>query len=377
LRLVEYECKKIIRDYGIPTPRSSVADSPKEAVKIAKSLGEPVAVKAQIPIGGRGKLGGVKFAENPQEAGNRTAELLNTRFENCKVEKVLVEEKIDFEDELYIGITVDSSAKKPVAIASKYGGVDISEVAITNPERMHKKLIDPIIGLSDSDSKNLIEQIGLEGSELSQVSLYLKKLWEIMVNYDAELIELNPLAKTKSGELVALDAKIIIDDNAFFRHPEFKKDILACSSESESMALQAGLNFVELEGDIGIVGNGAGLIMATMDLISLYGGKPADFLDLGGGATRDNVSSALRILLKNQKIKMVFINILGGITRCDEVAMGIINTLNESPSRKPLVVRMVGTNEEEGKKLLEDVGIKAYDSMEEAARKAVEVSRRN
>lgn len=286
MRLVEYECKKIIREYGIPTPRGSVAGSPKEAVKIAKSLGGPVVVKAQIPIGSRGKLGGIKFAEAPQEAGNKAAELLNTQLENCKIEKLLIEEKIDSEDELYIGITVDSSAKKPVAIASKYGGVDISEVAIKNPERIHKKYIYPIIGLSDLESKNLIEQIGLKGRELLQVSSYLKKLWEIMVNYDAELVELNPLAKTKSGELVALDAKIIIDDNALFRHPEFKKDILACSSESESMALQAGLNYVELDGDIGIVGNGAGLIMATMDIISLYGGKPADFLDLGGAHKR-------------------------------------------------------------------------------------------
>lgn len=375
MRLIEYECKKIIQEYGIPTPRGSVTDSPKEAVKIAESLGGPVVVKAQISIGGRKKLGGIKFAEKPQEAGNRAAELLSTRLENLKVEKILIEEKIDFEDELYIGITVDRSAKKPVAIASKYGGVDIEKVATKNPERIHKKHIDPIVGMRDWESKNLIEKIGLEGSELVEVSLYLKKLWEIMVNYDGELVELNPLVKTKSGEFIAVDAKLIIDDNALFRHPEFKTGRIALGSESESIALQEGLSYVELEGDIGIVGNGAGLTMATMDIVSLYGGKPADFLDLGGGATRNNVSAALRILLKNQKVKTIFINVLGGITRCDEVAMGIINTLNEFSSRKPLVVRMVGTNEEEGRELLKSIGIKSYNSMEEAAQKAVEISR--
>lgn len=377
LRLFEYECKKILQEYGVSIPRGSVANSPRKAVQIAESLGDTVVVKAQVLIGGRGKLGGIKFAKSPQEAGEKTAELLGSRLESIKVERVLIEEKIEFEDELYIGITVDRSAKKPVAIASQYGGMDIEQVAIKNPEKIHKEYINPIDGLNEVGSKNLIRKIGLKGSELTQVSSFLKRLWEIMSKYDGELIELNPLVKTISGNFVAVDAKLIIDDNALFRHPEFKTSKLASASESESMALQEGLSFVELEGDVGVIGNGAGLTMATMDIINLYGGKPADFLDLGGGATRDNVSAALRILLNNEKIRVVLINVLGGITRCDEVARGIINTYGELSSRVPLVVRMVGTNEEEGRKLLENIGIKIYNSMEEAAQRAVELARRN
>ena len=375
MRLFEYECKKILQEYGVPIPRSSVADSPSEAVKIAESLGGPVVVKAQVLIGGRGKLGGIKFAENPQEAGEKAAELLGPRLESLKVERVLIEEKIDFEDELYIGITVDRSAKKPVAIASQYGGMDIEQVALKDPEKIHREYIDPINGLNEGGSKNLIKKIGLKGSELTQVSSFVKRLWEIISKFDGELIESNPLVKTTSGNFVAVDAKLIIDDNALFRHPEFKSRKAASGSESESIALQEGLSYVELEGDIGVIGNGAGLTMATMDIINLYGGKPADFLDLGGGATRDNVSAALRILLSNEKVRVVLINVLGGITRCDEVARGIVNTYSELSSRVPLVVRMVGTNEERGRKLLEKIGIKIYDSMEEAAQRAVEIVR--
>ena len=375
MRLFEYECKKILKEYGVPVPRGLVVDSAGEAARIAESLRCPVAVKAQVLIGGRGKLGGVKFAETPKEAEEKAEELLGSRLDGVIVERVLVEEKIDFREELYIGITIDRSAKKPVALASRFGGVDIEQVAITAPSRIHKHYIDPVAGLSEEESKNLIREMGLKGSDLEIVSSFLWKLWEIMRRYDGELVELNPLVSTVNGEFVAVDSKLVIDDNALFRHPEFEKRAVSVS-ESEYKASLEGLSYVELEGDIGVIGNGAGLTMATMDLINLYGGKPADFLDLGGGATRDNVSAALRLLLSNPRVRVVFINILGGITRCDEVAMGIINTYSELSSKVPIVIRMVGTNEDEGKKLLENIGIKTFDDMERAARRAVELSRR-
>ncbi|MEM2136126.1 MAG: ADP-forming succinate--CoA ligase subunit beta [Candidatus Jordarchaeaceae archaeon] len=376
MHLFEYECKKIFQEHAIPVPKGSVADSSREAVKIAESLGGPVAVKAQILIGGRGKLGGVKFAEGPKEAGEKAAELIGSYVGNIKVERVLVEEKIDFRDEFYVGITIDRSAKRPVALVSRFGGVDIEQVAFETPDRVHKHYINPISGLNEEESLNLFKKMRLEGEELIQVSYILKRLWEITRKYDGELIEINPLVKTVHGKFLALDAKLVIDDNALFRHPEFKTHQTSLISGLEAKALAEGLSYVQLDGDIGVIGNGAGLTMATMDLLSLYGGKPADFLDLGGGATRENVSAALKILLSNERVKVVLINVLGGITRCDEVAMGIINSYSVFSSRVPLVVRMVGTNEEEGRKLLKKIGIETFGDMEEAAQRAVELSRR-
>ncbi len=376
MRLFEYECKKILQDQGIPVPKGSVADSPGEAVKIAEGLRGPVVVKAQIPIGGRGRLGGVKFAEGPKEAGEKAAELIGSYVGDIKVERVLIEEKIDFRDEIYIGITIDRSAKRPVAIVSRFGGMDIEQVAFKTPDRVHKHYINPISGLNEEESINLTEKMRLETEELIQVSYILKRLWEITRKYDGELVEINPLVKTVDGKFLALDAKLVIDDNALFRHPEFKTHQSPLTSDLEAKALAEGLTYVQLDGDIGVVGNGAGLTMATMDLLSLYGGKPADFLDLGGGATRENVSAALKILLSNKRVKVVLINVLGGITRCDEVAMGIINAYSVSSSRVPLVVRMMGTNEAEGRKLLKEIGIETFRDMEEAAQRAVELSGR-
>jgi len=373
LKLLEYQAKEIFRRYDIPTPRSEVAESPKGAREIAERLG-PVAIKAQLPVGGRGKAGGIKFAESPEEAEKIAGGLLGSRIKDIEIKKVLVEEKLDIKDELYLGVTVDRKNRCYVVLASSEGGVDIEEVAEETPEKIVKQMIDPLLGIRDYHCRSVAKRLGYSGREMNDLAGFIRKLYRVAFEMDAELTEINPLALTEEG-FVAADARLNIDNNALFRHPNIaeiqREGELSEFSAREQEARTLGLTYVELDGDIGIIGNGAGLTMATLDSVTLLGGKPANFLDLGGGASPERIETAVTFVIKDPRVKTVFVNILGGITKCDDTALGIIETRRRLGSEKPIVVRMMGTNEEEGKRLLEEAGIETMDTMEEAAERAV------
>ena len=377
MKLFEYEAKEIFKKYGIPVPEGQVAFSPSEAREITAKMNKPVAIKVQVLVGGRGKAGGIRFATTPEEAEKITADLLGATFKGLKVNAVLVEEKLPITQELYLGITVDRSAKKLVAIASAKGGVDIEEIAREHPSLIVKEYIDPLVGFFPFMARQMLKNLGFKGKMLTNMAQILKKLYDIAIDYDAELVEINPLVLTEDGRLIAADAKLNIDSDALFRHPELKsRATLHELSPIEAEAKSAGLAYVELDGDIGIIGNGAGLVMTTLDLVKMYGGAPANFLDVGGGAEEQAIATALRILINNPKVKVILVNIFGGITRCDVVARGIISALKSIEKRKPMIIRLIGTNEEEGRAILQSEGIIALSSMEEAAKAAVEVAKR-
>ena len=373
MKLLEYHAKEIFRRYDIPTPRSEVAESPKGAREIAERLG-PVAIKAQLPVGGRGKAGGIKFAESPEEAEKIAGGLLGSRIKDIEIKKVLVEEKLDIKDELYLGVTVDRKNRCYVVLASSEGGVDIEEVAEETPEKIVKQMIDPLLGIRDYHCRSVAKRLGYSGREMNALAGFIRKLYRVAFEMDAELTEINPLALTEEG-FIAADARLNIDNNALFRHPNIaeiqREGELSEFSAREQEARTLGLTYVELDGDIGVIGNGAGLTMATLDSLTLLGGKPANFLDLGGGASPERIETAVTFVIKDPRVKTVFVNILGGITKCDDTARGIIETRRRLGSEKPIVVRMMGTNEEEGKRLLEEAGIETLDTMEEASERAV------
>jgi len=377
LRLLEHQAKAVFARYGIPVPRGRAARTPEEARDIACELGVPVAVKAQVLVGARGKAGGILFADTPEEAEEAARKLLGSEIRGVKVYEVLVEEKLPIERELYMGFTVDRVARAYVAIASPEGGMEIEEVAERSPELIFKHTVDPVLGFRPYHALSLVKQMGYSGRAATELARIFTALYRLAVDYDAELTEINPLAETADGRFVAADARLIVDDNALFRHPELAGLERPPSEESarEKMAREAGLGYVELDGDIGIIGNGAGLVMATLDMVALYGGRPADFLDVGGGASADRMAKALDIVLSNPRVKVVLINILGGITRCDEIARGILAAMERVGVKKPMVIRLVGTNEAEGRAILEAAGISVLDSMEEAAKRAVELAR--
>ncbi len=373
MKLLEYQAKEIFRRYDIPTPRSEVAESPKGAREIAERLG-PVVIKAQLPVGGRGKAGGIKFAESPEEAEKIAGGLLGSRIKDIEIQKVLVEEKLDIKDELYLGVTVDRKNRCYVVLASSEGGVDIEEVAEETPEKIVKQMIDPLLGIRDYHCRSVAKRLGYSGREMNDLAGFIRKLYRVAFEMDAELTEINPLALTEEG-FIAADARLNIDNNALFRHPNIaeiqREGELSEFSAREQEARTLGLTYVELDGDIGVIGNGAGLTMATLDSVTLLGGKPANFLDLGGGASPERIETAVTFVIKDPRVKTVFVNILGGITKCDDTALGIIETRRRLGSEKPIVVRMMGTNEEEGKRMLKEAGIETLDTMEEAAERAV------
>ena len=341
MRLLEHEAKSIFSKYGIPVPRGELATSPSEGRKIASELNTPVAVKAQLPVAGRGKAGGILFADSPSEAEMAVKRLVNKKIGGIEVNSVLVEEKIFIRRELYFGITVDRSKRCYVAIASSEGGMEIEEIAVAAPEKMVKVF----------------------------------KQYEVVMDYDAELAVMNPLIETADGMFVAADTRLIVDDNALYRHPEFKERLTEEIelSPQELEARRSGLAYVKLGGNVGVIGNGAGLVMATLDSIKLYGGEPANFLDVGGGASAEKMAAALNIVLSDPGVQVVFVNILGGITRCDVVARGILEARRRIGFRKPMVIRLMGTNEEEGRRILTEAGVHVLHSMEEAADRAVEI----
>jgi len=374
LRLLEWEAKSVFRDYGIPVPEGRVASTPGEARIIAEEIDRPVAVKAQIPVGGRGKAGGILFAETPEEAEEAAGRLLGSRVRGVEVKEVLVERRLALEGELYLGVAVDRGSRAYTALATSEGGVEIEEVAARTPERIIRLTIDPLEGLRPHHARWLVKQIGLVGRRMLEAADILLRLYRLAVEMDAELTEINPLALTPEG-LTAADARLNVDDNALFRHRDllerFGGSELLGLTQREREARRLGLTYVELDGEIGVIGNGAGLTMATLDTVQLYGGRPANFLDLGGGAPADRVEAAVSFLLTDPKVEALFINILGGITRCDDVARGIIAARERAGAWKPVVVRMIGTREEEGRRLLEEAGIHCLDSMEEAAERVV------
>jgi len=377
MKLLEWEAKEVFREFGIPTPEGGVATSPEEAEAIAERIGRPVAVKAQLPVGGRGRAGGILFAETPAEAAEAAGGLLGGRLKGVEVTRVLVEEKLPIEDELYLGVVVDRQSRSHVVLASSEGGVDIEEVSARTPEKIVRHMVDPLQGLRQYHGLWVAKQMGYSGRRMMGLASILLKLYRVAAEMDAELTEINPLAATAEG-FVAADARLNVDDNALFRHRDLRERYheseLAELSQRELEARGLGLIYVELDGNIGIIGNGAGLTMATLDTVMLQGGRPGDFLDLGGGASPDRVEAAVSFIISDPRIDALFVNILGGITRCDDIARGIIAARQRTGSEKPVVVRMMGTNEEEGTRILKEEGIDTLDSMEEAAERAVRLT---
>jgi succinyl-CoA synthetase beta subunit len=337
-----------------------------------QEIGGPVAIKAQVLVGGRGKAGGIKVANTPEEAEAAAACILGMTIKDCQVTKVLVDEAVSIAQELYLGIVNDRANKGATMMASAAGGIDIEEVARTTPERIAKMPIDPFLGLRDYQARAAAFAINLNPERVRDFVDIAKGLYRAYVDCDASLAEINPLVITQDGKLIALDAKMVLDDNGLFRHT----DLAAMRDASEEApaereAREYDLSYVKLDGNIGCMVNGAGLAMATMDIIKLYGGMPANFLDIGGGAWADRVAAALRIILSDPNVKAVLINIFGGITRCDEVARGILAVLSEVKANVPFVVRLVGTNEEEGRRLLAEARMITAATLTEAAQKAV------
>jgi succinyl-CoA synthetase beta subunit len=327
--------------------------TPQEARCIAEELGEPVVVKAQVLVGGRGKAGGVRPAQTPAEAEQAAAAVLALEIKGLPVRRVLVEEAADVDWEIYLGLAIDRAARRPVLMASAAGGMDIEEVARTRPDAIHRIPIDPFLGLRPYQTLALAKGVGLATEQRIPFERIARALYETFCACDATLAEINPLAVTGAGDLLALDAKIVLDDNALFRHP----DLAAWRDADEEtpverQARETGLSYVQLDGEIGCVVNGAGLAMATMDVIRHFGGAPANFLDIGGGAHAERVTAALRLVLSDTRVRAVLLNIFGGITRCDEVARGLVAALEELEPAVPFVVRLVGTNEAEGREIL-------------------------
>lgn len=376
MRFFEYKAKEVLKKYGISVPNGEIATSLAEAEEIASRLGFPVVLKAQVPVGGRGRAGGVVKGTSREEVRALFGRLIGSEIGGFQVSKVLVEKEARVKRELYLSITIDRREKKPVMLASSEGGMEIEDIVKKRPETLVKRYIDPLIGLKDYECRRVGMKIGIGKELLPKWTDLAKRLYNVFVDYDAELVEINPLALTEEGELMALDAKMIVDDNAIWRHPELEIERERGElTRWETVAREKGFSFVELDGDIGVIGNGAGLTMATMDTIFHYGGRPANFLDVGGGARREVVAEAVSLLLRLPKVKVILVNIFGGITRCDEVALGIIEALKRGDQRKPIVVKLRGTNDEQGRRLLEGEGIRTFLTTDEAAATAVNMSR--
>jgi succinyl-CoA synthetase beta subunit len=372
MKLHEYQSKTIFAKYGIPIPKGRVAATADEAKQIAEELGGRVVIKSQVLVGGRGKAGGVKVARDADEAAELAQQILAMEIKGLPVRKVLVDEAAAIANEIYFSITNDRAAKKPVMIASAAGGVDIEEVAATTPEKIVKVHIDPLLGLRDYQSRDIAASIDLPRELWRDFSRIASGLWQVYKETDAELAEINPLVITKDNKLVALDGKMLIDDSSLFRHADLA-DMRDIDEEApaETEARRYGLSFIKLDGNIGCMVNGAGLAMTSMDIVKLFGGEPANFLDIGGGAGSEKVAAAMRIILSDPAVKAVLFNIFGGITRCDEVARGILVAMDEVKPKVPMVVRLVGTNAEEGRKLLENANMITAETLADAAQKAV------
>jgi succinyl-CoA synthetase beta subunit len=386
MKIHEYQAKAILSHHGVPVPRGEETSNPSEVADIAKRLGtNVVVVKAQIHAGGRGKGGGVKIAKSPEEAERIARDMLGmtlvthqTGPEGRIVGRLLIEQGLQMTRELYLSIVLDRSAGKPVMMASADGGMDIEEVAAKTPERIAKVYIEPGVGIVPFEARQLGFAIGLDGPQVNKFVKLASALYDAFIATDASLVEINPLVVTADGDLLALDAKMNFDDNALYKHPVIKD--LRDLAEEDPLEIEASkysLNYIHLDGNIGCMVNGAGLAMATMDIIKLAGGEPANFLDVGGGANAEQIRNAFKILMSDKNVKAVLINIFGGILRCDVLAQGVIAAVKELGVPVPIVIRMEGTNVDEGKRLLKDSGMNftTADSMDEAATKVVQLAR--
>ena len=375
MNLHEYQSKRIFAQHGIPIPQGDVAATPAEAQSIAERLGGRVVVKSQVLVGGRGKAGGIKVADSPSDAQAKAEQILGMDIKGLTVERVLIDEASNIETEIYLGAVLDRAQRRVVLMASSEGGVEIEQVAAETPDKIITVAIHPYLGVRDYQARILADGIGLPKEHARAFIKIVKGLYEAYVANDASLAEINPLVITKENNLLALDGKMVVDDSALFRHPELSemRDVSA-EDESELRAQEAGLTYINLDGEIGCMVNGAGLAMATMDIVKLNGGNPANFLDIGGGAGAEKVAEALRIILGDEGVKAVLINIFGGITRCDDVARGFLTAINSLEVDVPFVIRLVGTNEEEGRKILEEANlpnVQTATSLADAAKKAV------
>jgi succinyl-CoA synthetase beta subunit len=377
VKIHEYQARELFSKHGIPVNAGAVAVNPGQAREEAERIGGRVVVKAQVHVGGRGKAGGVKLAENPTEAEQRARDILGMDIKGLTVEKVLVADAVDIASEAYVGVIVDRATRRPVVMVSSAGGVDIEEVARETPEKIVKLAVDPLLGLTDYQARRLAFALYDDPKVAKQATPIIQKLYEVFAEEDCSLAEINPLVVTPEGSVIAIDAKVLLDDNGFIRHPghEGLRD-LASEDSSEMKAKSADLSFVKLSGNIGCCVNGAGLAMATMDMIKLAGGEPANFLDIGGSSSPEKVISAMSIILRDEDVSAICFNIFGGITRCDDVANGIRTAVTEMKPRVPIVVRLTGTNEAQARDILSEVqGIEPAATMREAIDRAVALGR--
>ena len=375
MNIHEYQAKEIFRKAGIPIPPGEVATTPAEAEAIARKYGKTVVVKAQVHAGGRGKAGGVKLARTPEEAKKIAADILKLTIKDLPVQKVLVTPAADIASEAYVGIIVDRASKRAVFMVSPAGGIDIEEVAAKTPEKILRHPVDPRYGLQTYEAMQLAFFLYSDIKQARAAAKILQQLYQAFAASGASLAEINPLVTTPTGEVVALDAKMVVDDNELDRRP----DIAALRDESseapsEVDARKANLTFIKLDGNVGCVVNGAGLAMATMDLVKYYGGDPANFLDIGGSSNPEKVVNALRIITSDRNVKAILFNIFGGITRTDDVANGIVTAIKQNPLKVPLVIRLTGTNEEIALEILKKAGLSAMTDMDEAVKKAVSLA---
>ncbi len=384
MRIHEYQAKEILKEYGISVPKGKMVRDAEDAKRFAKEIGaKSIVIKAQIHAGGRGKGGGIKIVNTPEEVEDATNEILNkvlitdqTGPEGRVVKKVLIEEGVDIDEELYLGVVIDRSKACPLIIATREGGIEIEKVASETPEKMIMEWVDPLIGLRDFQVNKIAYKLDLPQQQIEKMKRIIMNLYRIFCEKDCLLVEINPLAKTKDGDFIAIDAKINFDDNGLFRH----KDIATLRDQEEESPLEVeaskyNLSYIKLSGNVGCMVNGAGLAMATMDLIKFLGKEPANFLDVGGGASVEMVKNGFKILTADKDVKVVFINIFGGIMRCDTIARGVIEALSEIKIQLPIVIRLEGTNVEEGRRILRESGINFIitQTMEEGAKKVIEV----
>jgi succinyl-CoA synthetase beta subunit len=376
--LLEYQGKQLFRKHGVPTPEGRPAASVVEAAEAADELGYPVVVKAQVQVGGRGKAGGIKLANDRDEAEAHSEAILGMDIRGLTVHEVYVEKASEIDEEYYAAIVFDRSAKKPMAMLSRMGGMDVEEVAETDPEAMRMLHVDPLIGFQDFHGRRLAFEAGIASDVIRPVGAMMGKLYDVFEREDATLVEVNPLLITKEREVVALDAKVTIDGSALYRHPDVAElRDLSAEDPQERMAKERGLTYVKLDGNVGILGNGAGLVMSTLDVVAQAGGRPANFLDAGGGSKAEAITSAVEVILSDDKVTAVLFNIFGGITRCDEVARGLIEAFRQIEPEVPFVVRLDGTNDKEGRALLAEANlpnVHTEATMLGAAEKVVELA---
>ncbi|MBN2620835.1 ADP-forming succinate--CoA ligase subunit beta [candidate division WOR-3 bacterium] len=374
MKVHEYQAKEIFGKYGIPIPKGKVAKSVDEVITVSKEVGIPCVIKSQVHVGGRGKAGGIKIAKNDQEVKEYAQKIIGMDIKGLTVKKVLVANAIDIASEAYLGIINDRTAQKTVVMACKEGGVEIEVVAKQNPDAIYKVYADPLVGLLPHKAREVGFFLYDDPKHAFACASITEKLYKLFIELDSSLAEINPLVVTMDGDLIALDAKLNFDDNGLYRHPEVET-LRDRESEdvNELLAREQDLSYVSLSGNIGCVVNGAGLAMATMDLVKHFGGEPANFLDIGGSSSPEKVKNALSILLKDQNVKVILFNIFGGITRCDDVANGVLQAKKELNIKQPIVARLTGTNEEKAMEILKEAGLIFAQTMDEGAKKAIEL----